>query len=133
MGYAKHNFRQEYLRQSVMTATPQELVVMLFDSCIKNLKLAEICLKERRDLDGANAHLQKAQKIILELVNCLDTGFEISGQLLAVYDYLLRTIREINAKKDFAPMPDLLDMLSSMRDTWQKAGKLRCACSSEVG
>lgn len=132
MGYANQNLKQEYLKQSVMTATPSELIVMLFDSCIKNLKLAEICLNERKDIEGANLHFQKAQKIILELVNCLDTNFEISAQLLSIYDYLLRSIRHMNVKKDLNPLPDALDILVSLRDTWQKVDKPRYTCSSEV-
>ncbi len=42
MSYKIRNLKQEYLTQSVMTASPAELIIMLYDSCIKNLKLAEI-------------------------------------------------------------------------------------------
>ena len=58
-----NNLRKEYLKQSVMTASPAELIVMLFESCIKNLKLAEICLNERRGIENQRA-LPKAQKLL---------------------------------------------------------------------
>lgn len=132
MEYKKNNLKQEYLKQSVMTSSPSELIVMLFDSCIKNVKLAEICLIERRDMDGANTHLLKAQKIIMELAYCLDTSFEISAPLLEIYNFLLHALREMNRKKDLNPLPDVLDILTSLRDTWQKVAKPHCDCSSEV-
>lgn len=131
MDYKKNNLRQEYLKQSVMTACNSELIVMLFDSCIKNLKLAEICYEERHDVADTNNHFMRAQKIIMELVNCLDTSIDLSFQLLRIYDYLLRTMREMNVKKDFTPLPGLVELLGSMRDTWEQAAKLRYV-SSEV-
>ena len=132
MDYRKNNLKQEYLKQSVMTACPSELIVMLYDACIKNLKLAEICYEDNKDIAGANNHLLKAQKIIMELVNCLDTSIEISKQLLELYDYLLYAMRTMNMKKDFSLMPEILDMLTSLRNTWEQASK-SLSCSSEVG
>ena len=132
MDYRKDSLKQEYLKQSVMTAGPAELIVMLYDSCIKNLKLAEICYQDSKDIAGASSHLLKAQKIVMELVNCLDTSIELSAQLLEIYDYLLYAMRSMNAKKDFALLPEILDILVSMRNTWEQASKSLC-CSSEVG
>lgn len=132
MDYRKANLRQEYLKQSVMTANPADLIVMLFDACIKNLKLAEICLTENQDFGGTHAHFINAQDIILELVNCLDPGIELSSQLLDIYDFLLRTLREMNIKKDLSLLPDVLEILVSMRDTWQRITKSSYGPTSEV-
>lgn len=132
MDYRKMNLKQEYLTQSVLTASPADLIVMLFDSCIKNLRLAEICLSENNDLNKTNLHFQKAQQIIMELVNCLDTSIELSAQLLDIYDFLLRTLREMNFKKDLSLMPDVLDILISMRDTWQLISKSSYGIAKEV-
>lgn len=132
MDYRKNNSKNEYLRQSVLTAGPAELVVMLFDGCIKNLKLAEICLRERGDIDGANAHFIKAQKIVMELVNCLDTSFQLSEQLMKVYDYLLFAIRGMNARKDLSLLPDVLEILTAFRDTWEKVRYGSCNPAAQV-
>jgi flagellar protein FliS len=121
-----NNLRKEYLKQSVMTASPAELIVMLFESCIKNLKLAEICLNDKKDIATANGHFIKAQQIIMELVNCLDTSFEISKHLLSIYDFLLYSIREMNIKKDLARLPDILEILGSLRDTWEQIARPNC-------
>ncbi len=130
--YRIKNLRQEYIRQSVMTASPCELIVMLYDACIKNLKLAEICLTENNNPAGAHSHLRNAQDIILELVNCLNPSVQLSSQLLEIYDFLLRTLGDMNIKKDLSPLPDILEILSSMRDTWQQISKAPYGIATEV-
>jgi flagellar protein FliS len=132
MDYRKANLKQEYLKQSVMTASPAELIVMLFDACIKNLKLAEISLEDNNDRGGAHTHFINAQEIIMELVNCLDSGVDLSSKLLDIYDFLIRTIREINVKKDLTLLPDVLEILCSMRDTWQLISKASYSIAPEV-
>jgi len=129
--YKQNSLKREYLKQSVMTASPVELVIMLFDSCIKNLKLAEICLEERKDIAGTHEHFINAQNIITELINCLDMKQDLSEQLLQVYDFLLYAIRQMNAKKDLTMLPDVLEILTSFRDTWQQIKSISC-CPSEV-
>ncbi len=132
MDYRQANLKQEYLKQSVMTASPAELIVMLFDACIKNVKLAKICLEDSNDYSGVNTHFINAQEIIMELINCLDTSIELSSQLLDIYDFLIRSIREMNIKKDIKLLPDVLDILYSMRDTWQNISKSAYSIASEV-
>ena len=123
MNYKQNNLKREYLKQSVMTASPTELIVMLYDSCIKNLKLAELYYTEKKAILDAGEHLLRAQKIIMELVNSLDVGVELSTSLLGIYDYLLYEIRMINVKKDFSRLPDVLAILTSMRDTWEQLAR----------
>jgi flagellar protein FliS len=130
--YRKVNLKQEYLRQSVLTASPAELIVMLFDACIKYLKLAEISLTENKDISATNTYFINAQQIISELITCLDTSIELSAQLLEIYDFLLRTLREMNIKKDLTLLPDVLTILTSMRDTWQTISKSSYSITSEV-
>ena len=62
----------------------------------------------------------------MELVNCLDTSFEISKHLLSIYDFLLYSIREMNIKKDLARLPDILEILGSLRDTWEQIARPNC-------
>jgi flagellar protein FliS len=118
---------QEYLKQKVMTANPAELIVILVESCIKNLKLAEIYYTEQKSIDKTNSCLIKSQDIIIELINCLDMNISLSSQLLEIYNFLLSSIRKINIKKDFSKMQDLLDILNSMRDTWEQIATLPSA------
>ena len=119
----RRNLKDEYLRQSIMTATPAELTVMLFNGCIKDLRLAEVAMEEPSDLLKANEYLIKAQKILSELMSSLDLSYEISEKLLPIYSYLLREIRHMNVKKDFSEMPEILNILESQRDTWEQVAK----------
>ena len=65
----RKELRQEYLYRSVMTASPAELLVMLFDACIKNVRLAEMAMEDTPDYDKVNTYLLKAQRIITELIS----------------------------------------------------------------
>jgi flagellar protein FliS len=110
--------RKEYLKQEVMTASPAELVAMLYGACVKNLKLAVMAYDESGDICTTNNCLIKAQRIISELMNCLDLNIELSTQLMNVYEFMLREIRTANVKKDMARVEPIISMLESMRDTW---------------
>lgn len=122
MDYRK-NLKEEYLRQSVMTASPAELTAALFGGCIKDLNLAEIALQEPRDLSMANSYFIKAQNIISELADSLDMSYDISKQLLPIYLYLLQEIRTMNIKKDLSTLPAVLEILTSQRETWENVAK----------
>ena len=110
--------RKEYLKQEVMTASPAELVAMLYSACIKNLKLAVMAWEDSKDITTINNCLIKAQKVIVELMNSLDMSIELSGQLLKVYEFMLKELRAANVKKDLSNVEPLIAMLESMRDTW---------------
>lgn len=110
--------RKEYLKQGVMTASPAELVAMLYGACVKNLKLAVMAYEESKDICTTNNCLIKAQRIISELMNCLDMNIELSAQLMRVYDFMLRELRSANVHKDMSRVEAIINMLESMRDTW---------------
>lgn len=125
----RKNLKEEYLRQSVMTATPSELLVMLFDACIKDLRIAEMALEKPANYMKANESFLKAQKIISEMIATLDMSFEISTQLLPIYEYLLYSIRNMNIRKDLSELPDILDILKSQRDAWEQITKMPSSAS----
>lgn len=130
MDYRK-NLKEEYLRQSVMTASPAELTAALFGGCIKDLNLAEAALQEPRDLSMANECLIKAQKILSELANSLDMSYDISKQLMPIYLYLLQEIQNMNIKKDFSGLPAVLEILTSQRETWESVARTSCTAGTD--
>ena len=111
--------RKEYLKQGVMTAGPAELVAMLYGACVKNLKLAVMSYDEYKDICTTNNCLIKAQKIISELMNCLDMNIELSTQLVKVYDFMLNELRIANVRKEMNRLEPIISMLESMHETWQ--------------
>ena len=115
--------RKEYLKQGVMTASPAELVAMLYGACIKNLRLAVMAYGEFKDVCTTNNCLIKAQKIISELMNCLDMSFELSTNLMKVYEFMLRELRTANIQKDMSRIEPIIGMLESMCDTWHSVAQ----------
>ena len=114
--------QKAYQKQGILTAGPAELVVMLYDGCIKNLKLAQMVYKTH-DINATNRHLQKAQAILEELVGSLDTKQELSDQLMALYDFLLQAIAEANIKKDLDGLQPIIEIIETLRDTWREVSK----------
>jgi flagellar protein FliS len=106
-----------------MTANPVELIVMLYDGCMKQLKLARIAIQEK-NYEHTNVHLQKAQHIVSELVNSLDLHFPIANDLMRIYDFILRQILEINISKNDAAIGDILGLLTTLRDAWAQVAKM---------
>lgn len=115
-----------YIREKVMTASPVELIIMLYDEAIKQLKISEIAIEEKR-YDKANTSLQKTQAIIDELVRSLDLSIQIGRDLLAIYDFVNRSIITINMKKDKDAIPPIIDILSGLRDAWAVAKQSEAA------
>ncbi len=123
--------RKEYLKQEVMTASPAELVAMLYSACVKNMKLAVMAWEDSKDIATINNCLIKAQKVIVELMNSLDMSIELSGQLLKVYEFILKELRAANVKKDLSNVEPLIAMLESMRDTWYSVAQQQRSSMAE--
>lgn len=120
---AINNPYQQYQQQSVMTASPGELVVMLYNGCIRFIKQA-IDSINNKDLEGAHKAIIRAQDIILEFMSTLDMKYEVSHNLLALYDYLYRRLVEANTRKDVAILEEVLMFVTELRDTWAEAVKI---------
>lgn len=112
-----------YKQQSAMTASPGELTLMLYDGCIKALKLARTYIEEK-DFVKSNEASQKAQAIIAELMRTLDTRYEVGKQLLALYDFVLNLIVSSNIKKNAGMVDQALEFVTGLRDTWQQAVRI---------
>jgi flagellar protein FliS len=113
---------QKYKEQDVTMANPMALIVMLYNGCIKQLKLAQIAI-DNKSYEDVNTHLKKGQNIISELVSSLDLQYPISKDLLALYDFMLNEIVQANISKDRDKLEPVIRMLSSLRDTWSQVEK----------
>ena len=120
--YATTNAYAQYKQHGILTANPVELIVLLYDGCIKQLRTAAVAIEDRR-YPQANTSLQKAQEIIMELVNSLDFNYEISDQLLSLYDFMLNEIVEINLHKETDRIDGIIEVLSSLRQAWNEIAK----------
>lgn len=118
------NAQDVYRKQGVMTASPMELILMLYDGLKKDLLQTQMAIKNN-NMQIAHNKLMNAQDIVTELVNSLDLSYPISSELFSLYDYMLKSLEEINIKKDLELIPPLLEMVESLRDAWQQVGDMQ--------
>ena len=111
-----------YKQQSVMTMTPGQMLIAVFDELIKQLKIAQISCEDN-NLSEINRSLLKAQKIITELRTTLNFDYEISKNLNDIYNFLNRAIINANVKKDPSELDDVLQIVTELRDAFSEAEK----------
>lgn len=112
----------QYQQNSIMTATPEELTLMLYNGCIKGIRLAKVGLEEK-DYEKANLYMCKAQAIIRELRATLDMKYDISKNLYDLYTYFLDRLIEANVKKESGILDEVEQFVADLRDTWAEAMK----------
>ena len=109
--------RARYLRDRVMTATPAQRVVMLYDRLGLDLTLAQNC----PDAASAGAHLSHAQHVVAELRSSLDvTAGGPAENLAALYAYLLTELIEVRGG-DTDRLPGVCSIVSTLRDAFATA------------
>jgi flagellar protein FliS len=113
---------EQYKQNQVETATPQEILIMLYDGAIRFLVLARKGMEEQ-NLEKSHKYLLKAQNIILEFMNSLDMeiGGEMALNLYRLYEYLHYRLVQANIKKDVAMIDEVLDHLRNLKATWEEA------------
>jgi flagellar protein FliS len=114
---------QQYQQNKVLTATPGELTLMLYNGLVKFIKLA-IHENEQGNIAGVNTNLLKSQDIIKELLCTLDMKIKVAENMAVMYDYMLRRLMEANVKKDSEIMKEILGYAEEFRDMWIQVMKL---------
>ncbi|GIP35614.1 flagellar export chaperone FliS [Paenibacillus sp. J2TS4] len=114
--------QNKYLNHTVQTATPAQLLIMLYDGCIRFCKLAIHGL-EQNDLQLVNTNLVKAQAIINELIVTLDMNIPLSQDLRQIYDYWNHQLIAANMGKQKEPVEEVLGFLTEMKETWVQAAR----------
>jgi len=118
------NAYEKYRHQGIMTASPADLVVMLYDGCIKQLKMTRIAIEEKH-YEQANGYNKRAQDIVMELIMSLDLSFPISKDLMNIYEFVLQEMVQVNIDKDSSRIQPLLELLESLREAWAEIRKQR--------
>lgn len=113
------NAYSAYNNNKILTASPAELTLMLYDGAIKfcNIAIAGI---EAKDIEKAHVNIMKCQRIIEEFLRTLDEKYPVYKDFENVYNYLMRRLREANMAKDKEIMEECLEHLRGMRDTWKE-------------
>ena len=114
---------KSYKAQSVQTASPGKLVLMLFDGYLrftaaarKSFDIEDFTKKN----EGINNNLIRAQNIVTELQSSLDMSVpgDLPGTLYRLYDYVLHNLQQSNLKKDPKPIDEADKVISELREAW---------------
>ena len=113
------NAYEQYNNSKILTASPAELTLMLYDGAIKFCNIAIMGI-EQKDVQKAHDNIVKVQRIIDEFRSTLDHKYPVAEDFDRVYVYILRRLFEANVKKDKEILEEVLVHLRSMRDTWKE-------------
>ena len=116
------NAAEAYKRNQVLNAPPEQLTLMLYNGCLKFIDEGTTAVKEKK-YEHANTSLQKAQRIISEFRLTLNMDYEISHQLLPLYNYVYDRLVEGNMRSDIAQLNEAREIISELRDSWVGAMK----------
>ncbi|MEP0842351.1 MAG: flagellar export chaperone FliS [Phycisphaerae bacterium] len=113
------NASDEYLRNAVLTATPEQLHLMLYDGAIRFTRRAIEGL-EKKDLEAAFNGFSRAQKIVLELLNALnyDVDRTLCARMAGLYNFIYRKLIEASVERNPAHAQEALKLLEYQRETW---------------
>ena len=116
---AVQNPYAQYANNKIMTASPGELTLMLYEGAIKfcNIGIAAI---EENDIPKAHTNIVKVQKIIDYLRQTLDMKYPVATDFDNIYSYLSRRLVEANIQKDKEILEEVNTHLHSVRDNWKE-------------
>lgn len=117
------NQYQAYQNNSVNTASPGELTLMLYNGCLKFIKQAKKGIEEK-NFEMKNTNIQKAQKIIQELMVTIDQDAPIAKEVMPLYDFINRRLMEANVNNEVAILDEAAELVTEFRDTWKEVIKL---------
>ena len=113
------NMAQQYNRNKILTATPAELTLLLYEGAIKFCNIAQVAI-EKNDTEKAHTNIVKAEMIIEELQSTLNRKYPVAEDFDNVYKYIHSLLVDANMKKDTQVLDQALVELRGMRDTWKE-------------
>lgn len=120
---ALNNGYAAYSNNKILTASPAELTLMLYEGAIKFCNIAIRAIEEK-DIPKAHTNIVKVENIIAEFQITLNHKYPIAKDFDAVYSYLKARLIEANFKKDKEILEEVLEHLRTMRDTWKEVMRL---------
>ena len=116
---------RSYKAQSIQTASPGKLVLMLFDGALRFMSAAKRAFEEEeftKKNEDINNNLIRAQNIVTELQASLDMSVpgDLPGALYRLYDYVLHQLQQANLKKEVAPIDEAEKTINELREAWDE-------------
>lgn len=120
------NVADAYRKNAIMTASPAELTLMLYEGAIRFCNVALVALEKNdyKEYSKVNENIKKARAIITELRVTLDHKYPVWEDFDRVYEYINERLLDANLKKDPEILEDALKYIREMRDTWKEVMRL---------
>lgn len=110
---------ETYQQNSVLTASPGELTLMLYNGCLKFIHHAQKAMQEK-NIELKHINITKAQNILSELISTLNYDYSISSEMKRLYDYMISRLIEANIKNDSFILKEVEELVIDFRDTWKE-------------
>ena len=114
-----NNAYAQYNNSKILTASPAELTLMLYEGAIKFTNIAILAI-EHKETEKAHINIMKTQRIIEEFRMTLNFDYPVAKDFDTVYSYLIKRLIQANMKKDKDILEEVLKHLRTMRDTWKE-------------
>ncbi len=111
-----------YKQQQIMTASPEELTLLLYNGAIRFIHESVLAL-ETGDMQKCHNQNMRAQDIVKEFMCTLDMQYEISQGWYQLYEYISYRLVQANLKKDKEMLLEAKGLLTELRDAWFQAMK----------
>ena len=117
-----NKYIKQYQANNITTATPEKLMVMLFDGAIQFLQKAKTAIEEK-NLQERATNIESARKIIRELMRTIDleNGNDVSKSLFRIYNRMVMKLIKANVSRNVVLIDEVLEDLSNIRWGFQKA------------
>jgi flagellar protein FliS len=117
------NAASAYKDSKILTASPAELTLLLYEGAIKFGNLAIYAI-EGKDYPGANRNIIKAENIISELRATLNHDYPVAKSFEQVYELIYNRLIQANIKKDVGILEEAIGYIREMRDSWKEVMRL---------
>lgn len=117
-----NGYTNNYLANQVNTASPEQLMLMLYDGAVRFASLAIKAINDNTP-DKRSYYINKTYAILSEFAATLDYNQDahLAENLDALYNYMQQQLMQANLKNDPAPVTTVKEMLTDLRQTWAKA------------
>ena len=112
----------QYKQTSIKTANRGQILIMLYEAAVKNVKMATIAV-DKKDLAAKGVYIGKVHDIINELTTTLDfeVGGDIARNLERLYNFMVEQLIKANMENSKAPLATVQKLLETLLDGWKIA------------
>jgi len=113
----------QYNNSKILTASPAELTLMLYEGAIKFTNIAILAI-EKKEIEKAHINIVKVEKIIDHLRLTLDMKYPVAQDFERMYSYIFRRLQEANIRKDVEILNEVNEHLRAIRDNWKEVMRI---------